>query len=657
MKQRMQLNIKWRLVLAFTTSVLFATLLLGIISYKTAEKRMEEEILQNARKNVVFLDRLITKYIEDEKKSVELLAEQMNDQLSHQGTDARIQSQLSRFLGLYPELKNVYVVTSDGKMRIAPIQQIKPGYNPLESGWYREAIKAGGSIIMTEPYLDSGSKEMVITLARALEGGGDVVAVDMSLKDLAGQIAEVKIGNEGYAYLLDKNRHYIVHPTAKIGEQTNTEQSKKMYTEQSGEFDYEFEGKQKKMFFTTNKITGWKLAGTMYVDEPKAAARPILNVTIWVTVLAIVFASVQNFFVIRSLVRRLLVFTNVARSISEGDLTKRVQVTSRDELGALAVEFNKMSEKLHNIVQNVQEKSEQLAASSEQLTASAEQTEKASAQIASVIQEVANGAEKQAHSVETTSTTMDVMSEQIHGIADQAARVSTVAEHASARAYEGNEAIQSTVHQMNTIHGTVLHMESTMKNLEERSGEIDQIVQVITGIAEQTNLLALNAAIEAARAGENGRGFAVVADEVRKLAEQSAASAGRITELIYTIQQEIKQAVDTMEEGTKEVEEGIEAVRGAGHSFEEIQGFVYEVAQQIAEVSSAAHQVAAGAEQIAEAVHVIQQIAEMNRSGVQEGSAATEEQLASMEEITSSAATLSRMAEELQHAASTFKLK
>jgi methyl-accepting chemotaxis protein len=116
---------------------------------------------------------------------------------------------------------------------------------------------------------------------------------------------------------------------------------------------------------------------------------------------------------------------------------------------------------------------------------------------------------------------------------------------------------------MRLIHDTVQDLSKVIRGLGERSKEIGEIVAVITKISSQTNLLALNAAIEAARAGEHGRGFAVVADEVRKLAEQSAQSAQQISELITHIQKETLNAVQSMDQATKEVQSGLDVVDSA----------------------------------------------------------------------------------------------
>jgi methyl-accepting chemotaxis protein len=373
--------------------------------------------------------------------------------------------------------------------------------------------------------------------------------------------------------------------------------------------------------------------------------------------IALLVGVVVAFYISRIISHPVMALSEAAKRIAAGDLTgTEINVKNRDEIGELATSFNEMAKHLREVIRQVAINAEQVAASSEQLTASAEQTSKATEQIAVTMQDVTVGVEKQVHSVEETSETIQEMSRGVQHIAERAQSVATIAGSASEKALEGGKTIQTAVDQMNSINETVTSLANVVKGLGERSEQIGQIIEVITGIAEQTNLLALNAAIEAARAGEHGRGFAVVADEVRKLAEQSAQSAQQISALIAAIQQETNEAVQSMAMATKETSNGIAVIRTAGQTFVQIKDAIHEVAAQIQEVSSSVQQMSAGAEQIVQSIQLISTIAESAASGTQEVSAATEEQLASMQEISASATSLSKMAEDLQELIQKFKV-
>lgn len=349
--------------------------------------------------------------------------------------------------------------------------------------------------------------------------------------------------------------------------------------------------------------------------------------------------------------------TDQVKALADGDFSMDpLHITSSDETGYLAENLNKMQENLRHLIIQIGENSSQVSAASEQLMASAEQSSQASGHITSSIDRVAAGAEQQMGTVEQTVSNTDTLSENVNQIASHAKLTSTLSEQALIKAGTGNETVQSTVTQMESIHNTMKELSTAVTGMGERSKEIDQIVEVISGIAAQTNLLALNAAIEAARAGEEGKGFAVVANEVRHLAEQSSDSALQITQLISNIQSDSDNSIQMMEKGQKEVDDGVKIVHVAGQLFAEIKHDLNEVAEKTMEVFTAANGITEGTVNVVKSMGHISEISSETLSGTQNISAASEEQLASMQEISASATVLADMAEDLQEMILKFKL-
>lgn len=390
------------------------------------------------------------------------------------------------------------------------------------------------------------------------------------------------------------------------------------------------------------------------IDEAVANAEQAKLVAVIAAILAVIIGILIGFLSARSIARPVNQLAETARKIAGGDLTEQVNVDRQDEIGELALSFNTMVSQLKALIQQITLNAEQVAASSEELTASSEQSAQAAGQIAESITDVATSAARQLSAATETSAVMEQMSAGIQQMSANANQVAAQSLQAADKAKNGQTAVKKAVSQMNHIETTVVTSAQVVAKLGERSKEIGQIVDTISGIAGQTNLLALNAAIEAARAGEQGRGFAVVAEEVRKLAEQSQDAAKKIAELIGEIQGDTDSAVVSMNDGTREVKIGAEVVTAAGTAFQEIVELVSQVSGQVQEISAATQQMASGSQQIVNSVQTIDHLSKKSAGEAQSASAATEEQLASMEEIAGASQSLSKLAQNLQSAVAAF---
>nr|WP_071460902.1 methyl-accepting chemotaxis protein [Bacillus mediterraneensis] len=654
--KRVTKNLKAKLLLSFAFILIVPAIIIGILSFTTAKDALENEILAGINENVRQLDDMVNTTIEDKKYVVKWLSENI-DSKSYSGEDtANLRKTLSEYSNLHPEIEGSYVGTNTGLLIQEPnTLAIPPGYDPRDREWYKAAMERRGEVIISEPYLSAGTNDLVFTISRAIKDGTGVIAVDIYMNPIQKAASKIKIGESGYAFLFSQDKGVIAHPTKKIGSKITEKELDPIFEDNSGRLRYSYDGSEKSLTYRTNKHTGWKIGGNIVLSEIDAVARPILNKTMIVIATAILIGGVLVFFIIRSIMKPIVELKQSAVKISEGDLTKDVLVHSKDEIGMLAVTFNEMQDKLRQLVKKVDAKTDHVAASAEELTASAEQTSSSTVHVAASIQEVAGSAEKQKNGLEQNARSLDEMKQGVMVIADRAQKVSELAYHTTEQAETGGQAVNNTVNQMNSIAASVSESNERIRALHENSKQVSSILEVIAGIAAQTNLLSLNAAIEAARAGEHGKGFAVVADEVRKLAEQSQQSAGKIGDIIKTIQQDTENTVEIMSKVNEDVQAGVEISHKAIERFEKILVSTKEINPQMDEISSSTQRILSGVEEVVITANELAEIAKQNSNASEEVAASSEEQLASMEEITSAANELSKMAEELKESIATFK--
>jgi len=649
----MKLKMKFLVLVLITSSVLLAVTVMG---YLDAKKQVTENI-KNEMFSIVNSDsKQLDGWLLTKAQTAVVTAQNIQTVLG----DSEIPVSFLQNFKSDSDLLDLYVGLEDGKMLDGSGSTLPEGYDPRVRGWYKQG-KEKNKLIFTDAYVDAFSKKYIVSAAIPLKSTAGntkgVVGVDISLDILSERVKNINLHGKGNGFIVDQQGITLAHPDAtKVSTNINDspelkQVAKEMLSQDSGVQNYEVNGVSKLMIYTKMPSTGWILGISVDKDDVYSQVNQLGYQFGFIALFGILISVAASWVLASKITKNVTILTEQAQRLAAGDLTEQtVNITSSDEIGQLALAFSTMAGNLRKLMQNIAQTAEQVAAASEELTASAEQSAHASIQVATSITEVAQGAEKQSHAVENASLVVGEMSASLQRVAVNATTVVMTSEKTASAASDGRMAIGSAVNQMNIIEKTVSGSAKVVTKLGDRSKEIGQIVDTISGIAGQTNLLALNAAIEAARAGEQGRGFAVVAEEVRKLAEQSQQAAKQIAEMIGEIQVDTDTAVVAMNNGTREVNIGSEVVNKAGESFKQIELLIEKVSSQVNEITNSIQQMDVGSHKIVTAIHDIDTITKTTSGETQSISAATEEQSASMQEIASSSHTLAGMAEELQRA-------
>ncbi|MCK8453076.1 methyl-accepting chemotaxis protein [Bacillus sp. FSL M7-0791] len=651
-------SISKKLVFSFLFILLCPIIVLAFSSYHTASTSLNDQIMQSAKENVEQLDKNITKVVKVKTDAADFFSKWITEKKLKQKGTTDIQGRFEQFMSMNDDTEGIFVASSDGKVFSRyPNQKMPADYVATERDWYKDGWAKNGELSVSAPYATASTGTLVVTISKKLEDGSGVIAMNLDIANLVKESNSINIGKHGYAFIGSPDRTYVAHPNKKAGTKiSGGEWLEKLYSQDNGAMSYMFEGKEKQMEFTTNKATGWKIVGTMFVSEVEEAAQPVFNMAAIILAGALIIGGILIFFIIRSITKPLSTLVSSSKKISQGDLTEKIDVRSKDEIGQLGTSFNEMSESLRDVIQAVQTSVENVASSSEELTASAGQTTKATEHITSSIETFSNGNENQSEMVEQSAAHLKQMNEGLNEVAETSDVITASSIQSKTVAETGGQLVEQTVGQMKTIDHSVKEAEGVINGLEHKSKDITNILGVINGIADQTNLLALNAAIEAARAGESGRGFSVVAEEVRKLAVQSSDSAKEIEKLVNEIVSEIETSQNMFKAVNEEVKNGLTITDQTKESFSQINEQTAEIAARINEMNTTVRELSKGSEQISKAVNEIADVSRESSASIQDIAASAEEQLASMEEISSSSTTLSQMAEELRDLIKKFKI-
>lgn len=403
----------------------------------------------------------------------------------------------------------------------------------------------------------------------------------------------------------------------------------------------------------------WVVNVSHYVDSQKekmdSMAASAVTQTIAVGAVTLVLGIILAASMATNLAKPLAALTAAATEAAGGNLAVKIpEVTSRDEIRALADAFGTMMTSLESVIREASASAEQVASACEELSANSaetsmaaehisqtaeqvskgnqQQSESASAtatsmvQLAMAVDQVARGAQAQMEAIQITTEALGEADRSIAGLVDMLSAVSAKTSDNAVAASEGGKSVKSLLDSMGRIYTSTVSVSEKITELNQLSADITSIVGVIDEIASQTNLLALNAAIEAARAGEYGRGFAVVADEVRNLAERSLAETKSISEVIVKVRRAVEDTVAATEASVREVEAGSSVAQQAGVSLESILAGAAETQAVVKELENAATVLKESSDRVGEALSRIVSVA-------QDNSATTEEMAASAQGV------------------------
>lgn len=664
----MKMSLKTKLVLMFFIFISLPIIALGSISYTFTSQSMQHMTEEELRELTAQTAESINQTIDSASKYIGLLSHYEDLAELAAGDDSK-RSDIFKYLSQVQKENSDEIETiilTDAKAKGLMTNSNKNANQDFSSRDYvQKALK--GSVGQSDVIISKVTNKPVVAVAHPLKIGNKIVGTvigTIDFKIIADQAAKVKVGENGYAYMINRDGVFVYHPkedkimNENLGETDNSNLKMLVEKMKAGETDegyYTYENIYKFVRFTP--ANDWIVAVTANYDEYMAPAFGIRRSTILIASLSVIVSMLIAYFMTtRNIIKPIKLLENLMKRAGNGDLTVRSNITTKDEIQALGEHFNEMIEHQGSIIGHVRRGSEELAAASEELAASSEEISASTEQISNNTGEVATNAENQNNLVVETSQVLVELSSLIQIAQNRANTAKDNSVNTMEAANDGRTNVNRTVGAIENISKASSETEKILKVLNELSNRVSGIISTINNISDQTNLLALNAAIEAARAGEHGKGFTVVADEVRKLSEQTGAEANEISSLINEMVIQINKAVESMNLGKQAVENGVVVANETDKSFISIINAVEQITDDIERIVDVTKDEVASSDQIIKLIDAVASITETTAANSQEVAAATEEQSSIINNLASTSEETSAMANNLNELVEKFKI-
>ncbi|MDS0524849.1 methyl-accepting chemotaxis protein [Clostridium sp. SHJSY1] len=635
----------------------------GIIANNVTVNILHDKLKSTTGQQVDLVSSAIENYFKGIVKITNMLSSDKNftDIKINPQNEADAISLLKEMVGNNSDIDNIVFSTTDKKIIRYPQVVTDATYDPTTRPWFIDAMTNKENVIVTEPY-KSAKGTLVVGVAKTVSYKDKVIGVisiSVSLSELSKTISAYKVGDRGYIIVTDKNGLGVAHPDSTFI--ATDMASKQTYWEalkgaDSGFTEYIYQEKNKFASFTTEKFTRWKIMAAMEEDELTEDTNKIRNILIIFFIVVLPINVLVASLFSRGLNRNLLKLREVFGNAAKGDLTKEVNIKSKDEFEELSYSYNSMSNGIRDLIGSVKNSSDTINDTALSISNMSGQAAGAVEDIAKNIDQVATGSTEQAREIELAASELESLSAKLQKINEQTNSMYKVSEGTDGMTKEGLVVMESLSSKSVDTENASDKIELAVKDMSYASNNIKVIIGSINEIAEQTNLLALNAAIEAARAGEAGKGFSIVADEIRKLAEQSTLATKDIENLIEEVDNRSQVAVKAVSEAKSTIKEQGEAVSKTKLTFSDIASSIDNLTNIINSVKSAIIDINKDKDLIMEKMQNLSAISEQTAASTQEVSAATEEVSATMEDFNGNAKNLKELVDDLEKFINKFKI-
>jgi len=668
----MKISLKIRMMAMMFVIMFGAMSILGTVSYKMTSNALQKEVNAQLIQKATDTSKLIEKSIESVKSCVEMTS--LNTQVAQIMKDTERNKEnidtafdyIIKIKESTSEFMEVLVLTDSTGKVIIDTRSKNPNIDLGDRDYMKQALSSK-SMAVSEVLISRFTSNPALFITKPIIENGEIIGTvvgSIKFSSISKYVKDIKIGEKGYAYMLDGQGTVVGHPHEEKILKENIKDSKeksfneigaKMLDKRSGEGFYTYEGIYK--YVAYEPADKWIVAVTADYNEYMAPAIKIRgNNSLLIAISSIIALLLIYFYMSYKIINPIKRIQKLMKAAGNGDLTVEMKIKNKDEIGELSKSFNEMIRNEDGIVKNVRNSAEQLREASNNMASSSEEISATTEEISATVANVSEESEKQNESILSISQVLVQLSSLVQLAQNRAESTSANANQSRKVADLGRTKVEKTIYAINSIKEENKQTAQILHEVNNLSTEVGGIVQIINGIAEQTSLLALNAAIEAARAGEHGKGFSVVAEEVKKLAEESNDRAKDISNLVDKMVNQTKNAVDAMERANVEVENGVKIVDETDEAFINILSSIENIVTNIKEILDITSDEVASSDKVVNNIDEIATVTENNSENCRSVSEAIEQDTDSINNLTAVAEEISAMSDELVKSVEKFKI-
>ena len=543
-------------------------------------------------------------------------------------------------------------------------------YNYPSYDWYKVGKTIKDTVAWSPPYYDEVSKITMITTTAPFYDKNNtflgVATADINLETIQKSIESMKIGETGRAFLIGKDGTYIADKDKskvmkiKISQDSNitlADLGKALHSNKNGQSTFKDENGVNKVYYSTIPETGWSIALSIPEKELFSSINSLIVRLLLISAISVIIVMLFVFLFTNNISKTVKTVNTFAMNIAKGDLTKSIQLKSKDEFGQMVNHLNIMADNIKTILNSITENSSEMNASSEELYATVEEMTAKLHEVNENTKKISLGVIDTSAATEEITASIEEVNSSINELSQKASDGDALSREIKQRAINVQNSCKNGIDLTNKVYKEKEY--KILKAIEEGKvvDEIKSLAESISNIASQTNLLALNAAIESSRAGEHGKGFAVVAEEVRKLAEQSSKTVSTIQETVVKVQEAFKSLSHESNEVLNFIDE---KVTEQFNSFVDLGNQYYEdsisLHKMVENISSMSLEISATVDEVGKSIQNVSTTAEASAEHSNEIISSVDESVKGMNEVLRTAEVQSELAQKLNNMIQNFRL-